>query len=63
MTMQFYWIQIAQQKARFDSEAKDEDEFKAFMDGETNNYSQDVDVYMYEAYQDERLDIIKELRK
>jgi hypothetical protein len=59
MSMQQYWIQIAQQKARTDFQ----DHPKSFLKGVTNHYSTTVDVYMREAYQNERMDIIAELRE
>lgn len=59
MTMQLYWIQIAQQKARTDYQ----DHPKSFLKGVTNHYSQHVDVYMHEEYESVRTDIIKELRE
>ena len=59
MSMQQYWIQIAQQKARTDYQ----DHPESFLKGVTNHYSKDVDAYMFEAYQDERLIIISEIRE
>ena len=59
MSIKDYWIQIARQKAKADAQ----DHLESFLKGVTNHYSKDVDVYMYEAYADERLDIIKELNK
>ena len=46
-------------KARHDAKHFTE----SFLKGVTNHYSKDVDVYMREAYADERMDIIKELRE
>jgi len=59
MTMQSYWIQIAQQKARTDAQ----DHLESFLKGVTNQYSRHVDTYMREAYQQERLEILSELRE
>ena len=58
MSTEQYWIQIARQKAQTDFQ----DHPESFLKGVTNHYSQDVDVYMYEAYQDERFNIISQLR-
>ena len=57
--MNEYWIQIAQQKARTDAQ----DHLESFLKGATNQYSKHVDVYMRDAYEDERMDIIAELRE
>ena len=59
MNMQAYWEMIARNKARTDAQ----DHLESFLKGVTNHYSKDVDVYMREAYADERLDIIRELRE
>ena len=59
MSMEDYFIKIARNKARTDYQ----DHPESFLKGVTNHYSKTVDVYMREAYQDERLEIIKELRK
>ena len=59
MSTEQYWLQIARQKAQTDFQ----DHPKSFLKGVTNHYSKDVDVYMFEAYQDERMIIIMEQRK
>ena len=59
MTMQLYWVKIAKQKARTDAQ----DHLESFLKGVTNQYSKHVDVYMREAYECERMDIIAELRE
>ena len=59
MSMQQYWIQIAQQKARTDYQ----DHPESFLKGVTNHYSKDIDVYMREAYAEERMAILIEIRE
>ena len=58
MSTQEYWILKARDKAQTDFQ----DHPESFLKGVTNHYSQDVDVYMYENYEDERLIIISQLR-
>ena len=59
MSMESYWVMIARQKAQTDFQEYP----KSFLNGVTNHYSKTVDTYMRDSYEDERLDIIKELRK
>ena len=51
--------QMARDLARFDYKHHT----PSFLEGVTNHYSKTVDTYKREAYADERMDIIKELRK
>ncbi len=59
MNLVTFDIQKARGKARHDFK----NFTRSFLDGTTNHFSKDVDVYMFEAYRDERMDIIKELRE
>lgn len=59
MSIKEYFIKMAVNKAQTDYQ----DHPESFLKGVTNHYSQDVDVYMYEAYAAERMNIIAELRE
>ena len=59
MEIKDYWIEIARQKARHDYEQLT----AAFLKGETNEYSTEIDLHMRDAYNDERDIIIKERNK
>jgi carboxypeptidase C (cathepsin A) len=59
MKLKTFDIQKAKGKARHDAKHFTE----SFLKGTTNHFSKTVDVYMYESYASERLDILAELRE
>ena len=59
MGMQKYWEMIARQKAHTDFQ----DDPEGFLKGSTNGYTKDVDSYMYDSYESERMLIINEMRR